>query len=88
MTRRLFWQDVIAPRSDEPVSEEGESLGGAVPDVGAELELDFDPDELRDFLAADALDVGADPAFKERLRRELWQSFLARFDTPPDLLPH
>ena len=88
MTRRVFWQDVIAPGSVEPVSEEGEGLGGAVPDAGAELELDFDADELRDFLAADAPDVGADPVFKERLRRELWQRFLARFDTPPDLLPH
>ena len=30
-------------------------------------------EELRDFLAADGLDLRADPAFKERLRRELWE---------------
>ena len=28
-------------------------------------------DELREFLEADALDVRADPTFKERLRRQL-----------------
>ena len=33
---------------------------------------DIDPDELRDFLAADLLDVDADPGFKERLREKLW----------------
>ena len=30
-------------------------------------------EDLRDFLAADILDVDADPAFKEKLRKELWE---------------
>ena len=29
--------------------------------------------ELRDFLDADPAEVDADPAFKERLRAELWE---------------
>ena len=29
-------------------------------------------DELREFLEGDILDVGADPKFKEALRRKLW----------------
>ena len=29
-------------------------------------------DELREFLEGDVLDVGADPKFKEALRRKLW----------------
>lgn len=35
-------------------------------------------DELREFLAADSLDVHADPKFKERLRRRLWDMVVAR----------
>ena len=34
---------------------------------------DFNADELREFLEADVLDVRADPGFKERLRRALWE---------------
>ena len=29
-------------------------------------------DELREFLEADMMDVKVDPAFKERLRKKLW----------------
>jgi len=32
----------------------------------------IDEQELQEFLAADTMDVGADPVFKERLRRKLW----------------
>jgi hypothetical protein len=39
--------------------------------------MDFTVEELREFLDADRLNVHADPAFKERLRRMLWQ--LVRF---------
>ena len=35
--------------------------------------LEASVEELRDFLAADMVGVQADPAFKERLRRELWK---------------
>jgi len=40
--------------------------------------LDFTLDELREFLEADLVDVRADPEFKERLRRRLWDLVLAR----------
>ena len=34
---------------------------------------DIDPDELRDFMAADWVEVKADPGFRERLREKLWK---------------
>ena len=40
-------------------------------------------DELREFLEADALDVRADPTFKERLRRQLWEIVRSRVRTEP-----
>ena len=40
--------------------------------------MDFTMDELREFLEADLIDVRADPEFKERLRRRLWDLVLAR----------
>jgi len=41
--------------------------------------------ELREFLDADHLEVPADPDFKERLRRRLWELVLARVGkTAPD----
>jgi hypothetical protein len=39
----------------------------------AEDSMDFTMDELREFLEADVRGVQADPAFKERLRRKLWE---------------
>jgi hypothetical protein len=42
-------------------------------------------EELREFLEADELEVPADPAFKERLRRRLWELVLERAEKPaPD----
>lgn len=38
-------------------------------DVVSELTIE----ELREFLQADSIDVPVDPAFKERLRRKLWE---------------
>jgi len=40
-------------------------------------------DELREFLEADGLDVRADPTFKERLRRQLWEIVRSRARTEP-----
>ena len=34
--------------------------------------MDFTLEELREFLEADLVEVRADPEFKERLRRRLW----------------
>ena len=54
----------------------------------AEVEsLAIDPEELRDFLAADGLDVHADPVFRERLRETLWKIVEDRYgqaDDDPD----
>lgn len=36
-------------------------------------------EELREFLAADGLDVPFDPGFKERLREQLWTLVRNRF---------
>ncbi len=40
-------------------------------------------EELREFLEADRLDVRADPRFKERLRRKLWEIVRLRSAKPP-----
>ena len=40
-------------------------------------------EELREFLEADRIDVRADPGFKERLRRKLWQIVRVRSAAPP-----
>lgn len=63
----------------------------AVGDVDAEMSIklkteeiedlasEVSADELRDFLAADGLDVPFDPEFKERLREQLWSLVRNRF---------
>ena len=40
--------------------------------------MEFTVEELREFLQGDLLDVRADPEFKERLRRRLWELVLSR----------
>lgn len=39
-------------------------------------------DELREFLEADGMDVKADPEFKERLRKRLWDLVQAQSGRP------
>jgi hypothetical protein len=51
---------------------------------GADDEADIDPAELREFLAADLLDVQADPVFKERLRQKLWRLVRVRYGDGAD----
>ena len=45
--------------------------------------LDLTMDELQEFLEAEVLDVQADPEFKERLRRMLWDIVQARRGDDP-----
>jgi hypothetical protein len=45
-----------------------------------EAPTDFTMEELREFLEADAGGVRADPGFKERLRRKLWEIVRLRGD--------
>ena len=41
--------------------------------------MGFDPDELREFLAADMMDVPVRPGFKEQLRLTLWRMMKRRY---------
>jgi hypothetical protein len=50
-------------------------------DESLEAAMEFDPDELREFLAADLVDVPIDPAFKRRLRSKLWSMVRFRYGT-------
>lgn len=59
----------------------GGDRGRQIMDEGA---VDFTMDELREFLEGDRLDVRADPVFKERLRRKLWDMVLQRAGRPPE----
>jgi hypothetical protein len=40
--------------------------------------MDFSLEELQEFLAADLVEVQADPHFKERLRAKLWEVLKTR----------
>jgi len=53
------------------------SHDGAFSDDGTFSE--FSPVELREFLAADHLESHADPGFKERLRKRLWNFIRERY---------
>lgn len=44
-----------------------------------EFAMDFSPDELHEFLAADLVEVRADPEFKERLRGKLWSAVREKY---------
>ena len=46
--------------------------------------LDYSPEELVEFLEADFMDVDADPSFKERLRRRLWDLLQSRERRDPE----
>ncbi len=43
---------------------------------------EVDAEELQDFLAADGLEVTADPVFKERLREKLWRVVSEHYGQP------
>jgi hypothetical protein len=57
----------------------GEVEPESLTDDSVEAAMDFDPDELREFLAADLVDVPIDPAFKLRLRSKLWHMVRFRY---------
>ena len=52
-------------------------------EMDAELSTEFSDEELQEFLEGDGLDVRADPAFKERLRRKLWEIVRGRLGNDP-----
>lgn len=63
------------------MSEPGRRGQGRSMEEGA---MEFTVDELREFLEGDRLDVRADPEFKERLRRKLWDMVRARAGRAPE----
>ena len=62
-------------KDDEPT---GQGLGNEVAMDDSMNGSEYSPDELREFLAADLLEVHADPRFKERLRMRLWELVKSR----------
>lgn len=49
-----------------------------------EIGKEFSTEELKEFLEGDTLPVQADPAFRERLRRELWALVQDRYGRGSD----
>ena len=72
----------MKPRvSGKEVNGSGRVISDAENELIDELSEEFSQDELDDFLAADVLEVQADPAFRERLREKLWTIVSERPDT-------
>ena len=66
-------------RGGKDANGSAEPIGRQEHEVNEAMDNEFSSDELREFLEADSLDVQADPEFKERLRRKLWEMVRARF---------
>jgi hypothetical protein len=62
--------------SQQPMPEPNE-------ETNAVFDAEFSEEELQEFLDGDSLDVKADPAFKERLRRKLWEIVRSRLGNDP-----
>jgi len=62
--------------SQQPMQEANDEMN-------AELSAEFSDEELQEFLEGDGLEVRADPAFKERLRRKLWEIVRSRLGNDP-----
>ncbi len=60
-----------------PMQESNEAMN-------VELNAEFSDEELQEFLEGDVLEVKADPAFKERLRRKLWDIVRSRLGNDPE----
>jgi hypothetical protein len=52
--------------------------------VAQEIAKEFSTEELKEFLEGDLHPTQADPAFQERLRRELWAMVQQRYGHDPD----
>lgn len=64
------------PEVDEPNQK-------PMQEANEQMSAEFSDDELQEFLEGDRLDVKADPAFKERLRRKLWEIVRSRLGNDP-----
>ena len=57
----------------------GRGMGGDEAAMDESMdEIEYSPEELREFLSSDGIDVQADPRFKERLRLRLWDLLKSR----------
>jgi len=54
------------------------------PEVAQEIAKEFSTEELKEFLEGDLRPTQADPAFQERLRRELWAMVQQRYGRDGD----
>ena len=90
MSRSTNWRTSgVSRRRSTQGSSEAESSGsdaGDSPSASSVTDMpdlpgldpdDIDPDELRDFMSADGVDVKADPVFREQLRQKLWKMLRA-----------
>ena len=60
----------MATRMKDHTLEHGRMSEEATMDEA--IDIEYSPEELSEFLAADLVEVHADPSFKERLRIRLW----------------
>lgn len=51
--------------------------------MAQEIANEFTTEELEEFLEGDLHPSKADPAFRERLRRELWETLQQRYGRKP-----
>lgn len=68
----------------DPSGPSSPATGSWEPLPGLEDGEKIDPAELEEFMAADGIDVEADPVFRERLRQRLWRMVSERQPVPPD----
>jgi len=71
-------------RKSTEKAEPGEPSQKPMQEANDDMNTEFSDDELQEFLEADKLDVSADPAFKERLRRKLWEMVRKRLGQDPE----
>jgi hypothetical protein len=80
-------EDSVARRSAASGEAKSASKAGRSEPIAPSELVDFDPtevdpEELRDFMSADLIDIQADPTFKERLRSRLWK--IVRMQSEPE----
>ena len=72
-------KEYVPGRGSGGVSRDAAAKSKVEQELEEEFAMDFSPDELHEFLAADLVEVPADPEFKERLRKKLWTAVRERF---------
>lgn len=79
MSRSTTWQGRgrpvrrVASEGGETAPPGATPADPGLPDLPGLGPEDIDPEELREFMAADWVEVKADPGFREQLRARLWK---------------